>query len=83
MGVVNLALVTLLTEECELQQPDKSYAQIPQGENEIRESQSHDSSGSIDLHTEKPNKLVAAWTWFSNQLSQISRPTRSTMYKCA
>ncbi|KAI0874417.1 major facilitator superfamily domain-containing protein [Hypoxylon argillaceum] len=81
MGVVNLALVTLLTEECELQQPDKSYAQVPQGENEIRESQSHDSSGSIDLHTEKSNKLVAAWTWFSNQLSQISRPTRSTMYK--
>ncbi|KAI0099601.1 major facilitator superfamily domain-containing protein [Nemania sp. FL0031] len=81
MGFVNLALVSLLTDACELQQSDNTYTQIPQGENEIRDSQGHNTPEPIDAPAEKSNLLVKAWTWFSNQLAKISRPTRSTMYK--
>jgi hypothetical protein len=81
MGFVNLALVSLLTEECELQQSDNSYTQIPQGETEMRESRGHNVPEPISLPAEKSNRFAKAWTWFSNQLAQISRPTRSTMYK--
>ncbi|GAW19199.1 hypothetical protein ANO14919_086830 [Xylariales sp. No.14919] len=82
MGFVNLALVLLLTDACELQESDASYSQLPQGEYEIRESEgSSNTHESIDVPAEKSNRLVKAWTWFSNQLGQISRPTRSTMYK--
>ncbi|KAJ8129276.1 hypothetical protein O1611_g4356 [Lasiodiplodia mahajangana] len=81
MGFVNLALVSLLTDACELHQPDNTYAQIPQGENEIQESQGHSTPEPANLTADKSNLLVKAWTWFSNQLAQISRPTRSTMYK--
>ncbi|KAF2962793.1 hypothetical protein GQX73_g10783 [Xylaria multiplex] len=81
MGFVNLSLVSLLTDACELQQPDNGYSQVPQGEHEIRESEGSSNRPSIDVPTEKSNRLVKAWTWFSDQLGQISRPTRSTMYK--
>ncbi|KAI1123215.1 major facilitator superfamily domain-containing protein [Nemania abortiva] len=81
MGFVNLALVSLLTGACELQQSDNAYTQIPQGENEIREPQSHIAHEPIDVPAGKSNPLIKAWAWFSNQLAQISRPTRSTMYK--
>ncbi|RWA11785.1 hypothetical protein EKO27_g3308 [Xylaria grammica] len=82
MGFVNLALVLLLTDACELQESDASYSQLPQGEYETGESEgSSNTHESIDVPAEKSNRLVKAWTWFSNQLGQISRPTRSTMYK--
>ncbi|KAI1364151.1 major facilitator superfamily domain-containing protein [Xylaria arbuscula] len=84
MGFVNLALVSLLTDACELQPADGDYTQIPQGEFEIQEPQgSVDAPApeSIDISNEKSNRLFKAWNWFSTQLGQISRPTRSTMYK--
>ncbi|TGJ81613.1 hypothetical protein E0Z10_g7148 [Xylaria hypoxylon] len=82
MGFVNFGLVLLLTDACELQQPDSSYSEIPQGEYEIGESEeSSNAPEPIDASAEKSNRLVKAWTWFSNQLGQISRPTRSIMYK--
>ncbi|KAI0481405.1 major facilitator superfamily domain-containing protein [Xylaria cf. heliscus] len=82
MGVVNLVLVLLLSDACELQQSNNSYSQIPQQEDDIRESQQDlNVPEPLDLSTEKSNRFVAAWNWFSNQLAQISGPTRSTMYK--
>ncbi|KAJ2982022.1 hypothetical protein NUW58_g6536 [Xylaria curta] len=81
MGFVNLGLVSLLTKECELRRSDTSYSQIPQQEDEIRDSRDHNTPGPIELRAEKSSRLVAAWTWFSKQLAQISGPTRSTMYK--
>ncbi|RYC57674.1 hypothetical protein CHU98_g8533 [Xylaria longipes] len=81
MGFVNLALVLLLNDACELQQSN-SYSQIPQREDELRESQTNlNAPEPIDLPTEKSNRLITAWNWFSTQLAQISAPTRSTMYK--
>ncbi|KAI1351592.1 major facilitator superfamily domain-containing protein [Xylaria sp. FL0043] len=84
MGFVNLGLVSLLTDACELQPSDSSYAQIPQGEFEIVESDETlnlPAPEPIDVPTEKSNRLTKAWTWFSNRLGEISRPTKSTMYK--
>ncbi|TRX91797.1 hypothetical protein FHL15_007350 [Xylaria flabelliformis] len=82
MGFVNLALVLLLTEACELQQSSNDYSQIPQQEDEFRESQTNLSAPEpIVPAAEKSNRLVTAWNWLSTQLAQISGPTRSTMYK--
>ncbi|KAI1752892.1 major facilitator superfamily domain-containing protein [Xylaria castorea] len=82
MGLVNLALVFLLTEACELQQSNNNYSQIPQREDELRESQMNlNAPEPANLPAEKSNRLITAWNWLSTQLAQISRPTRSTMYK--
>ncbi|GAP87497.1 putative major facilitator superfamily transporter protein [Rosellinia necatrix] len=81
MGFVNLALVALLTEACELKQSDDSYTQIPQEENETLERPSFDAPELTSLPSEKSNRLVRAWTWLSDRLAQISAPTRATMYK--
>ncbi|KAI3328480.1 major facilitator superfamily domain-containing protein [Ustulina deusta] len=84
MGFVNIALVLLLTNACELQPPDSSYTQIPQTETEIRDSEESLNTPApepVDVPTEKSHPLVKAWTWFSDRLGQISRQTRSTMYK--
>ncbi|KAI3336973.1 MFS general substrate transporter [Xylariaceae sp. AK1471] len=82
MGLVNLALVAPLTEACELQQSDERYTQIPQVDSETRYVQGDSNAPEqVDLSTEKSNRLVKAWTWFSNQLAQISGSTRSIMYK--
>lgn len=82
MGLVNLVLVCLLTEACELGQPDETYVQIPQEEGEIREGRrSVNTPEPISLPHGRSNWLFNAWTWLSRQLAQISAPTRSTMYK--
>jgi MFS family permease len=82
MGLVNLALVVLLTDACELQQLDERYTQIPQEERETRDSRTNsDAPEPAGPPAGKSNRLVKAWSWFSIQLAQISGPTRSTMYK--
>ncbi|KAI1169993.1 major facilitator superfamily domain-containing protein [Nemania sp. FL0916] len=82
MGFVNLALVSLLTEECELQQQDSSYTQIPQGENGITEPEPQiEPAPMLDYPANKSPWFAKAWTWLSTQLAQISAPTRSVMYQ--
>lgn len=82
MGLVNVVLVLLLTEACELQQSNNSYSQIPQQEDELGESQVNlNTPEPLSPPTEKFNRLITAWNWFSTQLAQISGQTRSTMYK--
>ncbi|KAI1431231.1 major facilitator superfamily domain-containing protein [Xylaria sp. CBS 124048] len=87
MGLVNLALVALLTETCELQPTDKIYSQIPQEEGDDERSlddlESPESLTPPDSVADKskPNRFARGWTWLSSRLGQISAPTRSTMYK--
>ncbi|KAI0436047.1 major facilitator superfamily domain-containing protein [Xylaria telfairii] len=82
MGLVNFVLVLLLTEACELQLSNNSYTQIPQEDDELRESQvDPNASESLSPPTEKLSRLLTAWNWFSTQLAEISGQTRSTMYK--
>ncbi|KAI1828202.1 major facilitator superfamily domain-containing protein [Xylaria intraflava] len=85
MGVVNLVLVALLTDACELQPSNKSYSQIPQDDSDDRvsldNSRSPEPVAPPESAPDGSNRLVKAWTWFSDRLQQISAPTRSVMYK--
>ncbi|KAI0405694.1 major facilitator superfamily domain-containing protein [Xylaria palmicola] len=82
MGLVNLALVSLLTDACELQQSDNGYNEVPQQEDGVGEPRRNlNEPEPLHVPADKSNRLVTAWTWFSNQLARISAPTRSTMYK--
>ncbi|KAI1191208.1 major facilitator superfamily domain-containing protein [Nemania serpens] len=81
MGVVNLVLVLLLTDACELQQSANGYTEIPTGEGEIGAPQGLNAPEPMDFPAERSSRLARAWTWFSSQLAQISGPTRSVMYK--
>ncbi|KAI0200798.1 major facilitator superfamily domain-containing protein [Astrocystis sublimbata] len=82
MGLVNVAFVLMLTEACELQRSNSSYSQIPQRDDEPAESQTNmNAPEPMRPAPKNPNRLLAAWNWFSTQLAQISSSTRSTMYK--
>ncbi|KAI1322372.1 major facilitator superfamily domain-containing protein [Xylariaceae sp. FL0255] len=80
MGIVNLTLVTLLTDACELQETNKEYAQIPQEEREASSAPLNPPSRK-PLSGEPSNRFLKAWSWFSDRLAAISAPTRSVMYK--
>jgi MFS family permease len=77
-GVLNICLVLMLTDACELKPTDGSYFQVPQEESqhptesELREvvNSSQQQSG--------PKKVLS---WLSSRLAEISAPTRSIMYK--
>ncbi|KAF2754078.1 MFS general substrate transporter [Pseudovirgaria hyperparasitica] len=82
MGIVNVVMVLCLTDACEAH-PSDSYAQIPQEDH-------HPSNGASSTHNTPAIDLVPppvqSWpakakSWFVGSLSQISAPTRSTMYK--
>ncbi|KAI1102055.1 MFS general substrate transporter [Jackrogersella minutella] len=84
MGTVNLVLVLLLSDRCELPQK-RTYTQLPQD----------DSVRNTDVGTESPEEvseepppykeprhwIIRGLKWFSNQLAKISPSTRSVMYK--
>ncbi|KAI0169213.1 MFS general substrate transporter [Hypoxylon sp. FL1284] len=85
MGLVNLLLVLLLTDSCELSPLQETYTQLPQEESM--------GNGSISAENGvEPPEMVSApevsgnWfmripRWLINRLVQISAPTRSVMYK--
>ncbi|KAI0009244.1 MFS general substrate transporter [Xylariaceae sp. FL0662B] len=83
MGGVNIVLLLLLTDACELHpSAAKAYTQIPQEEN---------TSGGAGAPADIPeppmpaprsqSRIMRALTWISSQLAQISAPTRAIMYK--
>ncbi|OTA59601.1 MFS general substrate transporter [Hypoxylon sp. EC38] len=85
MGTVNLGLVLLLTDSCELPQSRRSYTQLPQDES-VRETEISTESpvelSEADTVNGNPrNWVIRGLKWFSNRLAQISPSTRSIMYK--
>ncbi|KAI0888053.1 MFS general substrate transporter [Annulohypoxylon maeteangense] len=85
MGVVNLGLVLLLSDACELSQTKRSYTQVPQddnGQNTDRRTESPAASPDVTPTPKKSqNRIIRSLKWFSNRLALISPATRSVMYK--
>jgi hypothetical protein len=82
MGVVNAVLMLLLTKDCELHGENEAYTQLPQSDDQSVVSVPTDSGPPSPVLPEpKRNWFIRAATWLSTQLSQISAPTRSVMYK--
>lgn len=82
MGIVNVVLVLLLTSECEMRS-SQSYAQVPQDEHEqVDNIEPQPALNIITPITSSQISFAArARTWLTGNLSQISAPTRSIMYK--
>ncbi|ORY58920.1 major facilitator superfamily domain-containing protein [Pseudomassariella vexata] len=88
MGVVNAGLMLLLTEACESKQPEaENYSRL-QDEEETVESPRAEShiATSNTASTPLRSRAKAGWIgrslgFFSQPLSQISKPTRLVMYK--
>ncbi|KAI1211243.1 MFS general substrate transporter [Annulohypoxylon truncatum] len=86
MGVVNLGLVLLLSDACELSQAKKTYTQVPQEDtvrntNDGTESPAEPPPEDSATDRNPQNWIIRSLKWFSNQLAQISPTTRSVMYK--
>jgi len=82
MGIVNVVMVLSLTEDCEMR-PSQTYAQVPQDEREQvnnTEVQAHSTAGPAEPMQKLPWSSRAR-RWLVGNLSQISAPTRSIMYK--
>ncbi|KAI5865959.1 MFS general substrate transporter [Durotheca rogersii] len=85
MGMVNLGLVLLLTDACELQPTKEAYTQLPQDEYAhnvdigAENSPPPEEEGLAPLRPR--NWIMRVFQWLSNRLAQISAPTRSIMYK--
>ncbi|KAI1453187.1 MFS general substrate transporter [Annulohypoxylon moriforme] len=85
MGVVNLGLVLLLSDSCELSQAKRTYTQVSQDDS------AQDTNGGAESPAESPeimptphkrqNWIIRSLKWFSNRLALISPTTRSVMYK--
>ena len=83
MGVVNLVLMLLLTDACEISSTIDNYSQVAQDETE------HAPTSTASQRIAKEAKSVqsglswfsSARTWVAGNLTQISAPTRSVMYK--
>ncbi|KAI1141497.1 MFS general substrate transporter [Hypoxylon sp. FL0543] len=85
MGSVNLGLVLLLTDSCELPQSKRAYEQIPQDES-IRDTNTSPESAAELAEDDSTSASSRNWAirslkWFSSRLGEISPPTRSVMYK--
>ncbi|KAI0839739.1 MFS general substrate transporter [Hypoxylon sp. FL0890] len=85
MGSINLGLVLLLSDSCELPQSRRAYEQLPQDESTRDTNISPESPAELaedHVTNENPqNRIVRSMKWFSSRLAQISPPTRSVMYK--
>ncbi|KAI1416497.1 MFS general substrate transporter [Hypoxylon sp. FL1857] len=85
MGLVNLGVVLLLTDSCELPQSRRTYAQLPQDESIRDANMSPESpvelSGADPVNQSPQNWVIRSLKWFSSRLAQISPSTRSVMYK--
>ncbi|KAL7622099.1 hypothetical protein AAE478_007601 [Parahypoxylon ruwenzoriense] len=85
MGAVNLGLVLLLTDACELQPAKEAYTQLPQDEGANNINASTENTTQLSEAALTPQKsrnwIVRAFGWLTDRLAQISAPTRSIMYK--
>ncbi|KAI2463723.1 MFS general substrate transporter [Annulohypoxylon bovei var. microspora] len=85
MGVVNLGLILLLSDSCELSQAKRTYTQVPQDDSardtDVTIESSVDPPEVASTHQEPQNWIIRSLKWFSNRLAQISPSTRSVMYK--
>lgn len=82
MGLANAALVFGLTDACELQTTKETYTRLAQDES--GDVEVADPHGFPDIEAGvQPTRIWSTKikSWFSNSLTQISAPTRSTMYK--
>ncbi|KAI0481380.1 MFS general substrate transporter [Xylariaceae sp. FL0804] len=83
MGLVNLLLVSLLTQSCELQVAVGSYTQVSQNETDIRGPDV--VRGNLEEpfadHAETRTGTRRIFGWVSSRMARISAPTRSVMYK--
>lgn len=85
MGLVNVGLMLLLTDACELPPSKETYTQLPQ-EDDVR-----NADANVESRIEPPEVAFGSeehsfWftrvlKWLSNRFAQISAPTRSIMYK--
>ncbi|KAI1766935.1 MFS general substrate transporter [Hypoxylon sp. FL1150] len=82
MGLVNLGLVLLLTDSCELASSTETYAQLPQEDNgDISTEARVEPSEVVIVPEASGNWFMRLPRWLFNRLAQISAPTRSVMYK--
>jgi hypothetical protein len=94
MGIVNALLVLPLTSECEMEKSSsQAYSQVAQHEDEDADDsfELEDTSPSTPNDRHEPSTATQDlplptpptrwWNKLSAQLSQISAPTRSVMYK--
>lgn len=84
MGLVNLGLVLLLTDSCELASSNEIYAQLPQEEVSNANVSTEDRvepSEVVLVPEASGNWFMRIPRWLFNRLAQISAPTRKVMYK--
>lgn len=83
MGLVNAALVSLMTSACEASETSDKYEQVPQNENDDVEMDEQPSSTQPPPKASEPLSSGSnSWlAWAGSWLSNISRPTRHIMYK--
>ncbi|KAI1480496.1 MFS general substrate transporter [Daldinia eschscholtzii] len=85
MGTVNLVLVLLLTDACELQPEKEAYEELTQDDStEDTDVSTERFEGPSEVSPPSPasrNWIIIAFRWLSDRLAQISPSTRSVMYK--
>ena len=87
MGVVNAALMLLLSERCELESGQAQYRKVAQDENEEAAEDCSNNVESTPNLQQMPviqaprTGLSKVLYWFTSRLTAISKPTRSVMYK--
>ncbi|XXG95455.1 Protein fmp52, mitochondrial [Hypoxylon texense] len=85
MGLVNLGLVLLLTDSCELPSSKETYTQLPQEENVSNIDASAENRVEppevVLIPESSGNWFMRIPRWLFDRLAQISAPTRSVMYK--
>jgi hypothetical protein len=83
MGVVNSILVFCMTEACEASDAADTYAQVSQNESDDIELDEHQDPLQQARKTPEPMSTQGSgWlAWMGSWLSNISAPTRRTMYK--
>ncbi|OTB09479.1 hypothetical protein M426DRAFT_316029 [Hypoxylon sp. CI-4A] len=82
MGVVNLGLVLLLSNSCELQPSKENYTPLAQDDSANTSAGNPTEPPEVVPESERSrNWFVRSFRWISGRLAQISPSTRSVMYK--
>ncbi|QIW97983.1 hypothetical protein AMS68_003501 [Peltaster fructicola] len=85
MGVVNVVIVLLLTNECEAAGSTQDYTKLPAEDDDVELDESPrepQDPASLQTPLEAPRSIWGkAKSWFSTRITSISAPTRSVMYK--
>lgn len=78
-GLVNLILTLLLSDACEITSKNEDYAQVPQDED--ARPLTHQQRPESKVSIQGQSRLGRARSIFTGSLTQISKETRSIMYK--